>query len=237
VNNVVINNTTVVNVQNINVYRNATVQNAVVVVNENRFGRGPITAARVTQVDVKSLQPTHAAPQVTATPASFVPAATRGVRPPEESLKRSVVATRPPQPGPASAATEARKAGPAGIPTPAPRIVSAPPRQGTDAVPARPPLGQSSVERRSPGGAQPLSPPKPPVARQVPPQPQREPQAAVPPPGAPQPRTAPATPIAPPAPARRPEQPQAARPPLPGEPANRLAPNRGETQPPQPGQR
>ena len=43
VNNVVINNTTVVNVQNINVYRNTTVQNAVVVVNENRFGRGPIT--------------------------------------------------------------------------------------------------------------------------------------------------------------------------------------------------
>ena len=66
VNDVVINNTTVVNVQNINVYHNTTVQNAVVVVNENRFGRGPITAARVNQVDVKSLQPTHAGPQVTA---------------------------------------------------------------------------------------------------------------------------------------------------------------------------
>ena len=96
VNNMVINNTTVVNVQNINVYRNSSVQNAVVVVNENRFGRGPITSARVTQVDVKSLQPIHTAPQVAATPASFVPTATRGIRPPEESLKRSVVATRPP---------------------------------------------------------------------------------------------------------------------------------------------
>ena len=96
VNNVVINNTTVVNVQNINVYRNSSVQNAVVVVNENRFGRGPITSARVTQVDAKSLQPIHTAPQVAATPASFVPTASRGIRPPEESLKRPVVATRPP---------------------------------------------------------------------------------------------------------------------------------------------
>ena len=94
VNNVVINNTTVVNVQNINVYRNTTVQNAVVVVNENRFGRGPITTARVTQVDVKSLQPTHTGPLVTATAASFVPTATRGVRPPEASLKRAVVRPR-----------------------------------------------------------------------------------------------------------------------------------------------
>src|SRR4029078_1655889 len=88
VNNVVINNTTVVNVQNINVYRNTTVQNAVVVVNEDRCGRGPITAARATQVDVKSLQPTHAGPQVTATAASFVPTATRGARPPAHTLKR-----------------------------------------------------------------------------------------------------------------------------------------------------
>jgi hypothetical protein len=159
VNNVVINNTTVVNVQNINVYRNTSVRNAVVVVNENRFGRGPITAARVTGVDVNSLRPTHVAPKVTATPASFVPTATRGVRPPEESLKRSVVATRPAHAGPASAAAEAPKAGPAGIPTPAPRLVSAPPRHEPDAVPARPPLGQSKVERRTPDRAKPLSPP------------------------------------------------------------------------------
>jgi hypothetical protein len=294
VNNVVINNTTVVNVQNINVYRNTSVRNAVVVVNENRFGRGPITAARVSGVDVNSLRPTHAAPQVTATPASFVPTAGRGARPPEENLKRSVVATRPPHAGPASGAAEARKAGPAGIPTPAPRIVSAPPRHEPDAVPARPPLGQSRIERRTPDRAQPPSPPKPPAARQAPPQAQREPQVAAPSAGAPPSPAAPATPPAPPA--RRPEQPQVAapspsapklpaapatappagrpekpkvaapspgvppspaapatapppsarrpeaavppaHPPLPGEPANRLSPNRGETQPPQPAQR
>jgi hypothetical protein len=227
VNNVVINNTTVVNVQNINVYRNTTVQNAVVVVNENRFGRGPITAARVTQVDVTSLQPTHAAPQVTATAASFVPTATRGVRPPEESLKRAVVATRPPPAGPASVAAEARKAGPPGIPTPAPRLVSAPPRHEPDAVPARPPLGQSNVERRTPDRAPPLSPPKPPEVRQVPPQPRREPQVAAPSAGVPSSPAAPATPPAPPG--RRPEQPQGAAPsagvpPAPAAPATRPSP-------------
>jgi hypothetical protein len=209
VNNVVINNTTVVNVQNINVYRNSSVRNAVVVVNENRFGRGPITSARVTGVDVKSLQPTHAGPQIAATPASFAPRANRGVRPPEESLKRSVVATRPPHAGSESAAGGERKAGPPGTPTPAPRIVSAPPPHEADAVPARPPLGQSRVERRLPDRAPLLAPPKPPDVRQVAP-PRREPQVAGPSPSAPPSPAVPAT--APPAPARRPEKPQVAGP-------------------------
>ena len=258
VNDVVINNTTVVNVQNINVYRNTSVRNAVVVVNENRFGRGPITGARISQVDVKDLRPTHAAPQVTATPASFVPTAGRGARPPEASLKRSVVATRPSYAGPASAAGGERKVGPPGIPTPAPRLVSAPPRRERDAVPARPPLGQSRVERRIPDPAQPVSPPKPPVARQVPPPTRREPQVAAPIPattppvatpvtaspprgrapekpevGAPSPSAppspgAPATPPAPPG--RRPERPQAAVP-TPGAPPSVAAP---ATAPPPP---
>jgi hypothetical protein len=226
VNNVVINNTTVVNVQNINVYRNSSVPNAVVAVNENRFGRGPITGARVTQVDVKSLQPTQAGPQVTATPASFVPTASRGVRPPEESLKRSVVATRPPNAGPETAAGGERKVGPSGTPTPAPRIVSAPPRHEADAVPARPPLGQSKVERRLPGPAPALAPPKPQVAAPSPSAPAspaapatappprgrqaEKQQVAVPSPSVAPSPAAPATPAAPPA--RRPEQPQVSAP-------------------------
>ena len=293
VNNVTINNTTVVNVQNINVYRNAVVRNAVVVVNENRFGRGPITAARISQVAVKDLRPTHAAPQVTATPASFVPAASRGVRPPEQSLKVPVVATRPPHAGPEPAVAQ-RKAGPVGIPTPAPRIVSVPPRREANTVSTRPPLGQSGVERRIPDRPQPLSPPKPPVVSHARPQARREPQVATTPSTPPQPTAAPAvvpsprsrrtetpqvasppaatsqpaaTPTtAPPPRARRAEVPQvaapatstpqpphrAASPPpsaqgaeagapparrLPGEPANRLSPNRTETQSPPPAQR
>jgi len=212
VNDVVINNTTIVNVQNINIYRNTTVRNAVVVVNENRFGRGPITAARVTQVDVAKLRPTHAAPQIAATPASFVPGAGRGVRPPEQTLKRSVVATRPPHtaPAPAPAAGGERKIGPPGNPTPPPRLVTAAPKREPDAVPARPPLGQSRAERRTPDRVQPPTPPPPPAVRHVPLPGQREPTVVAPVPTAPRP---PATPVvsAPPQ-GRRPQKPEIAAP-------------------------
>ncbi len=265
VNNVVINNTTVVNVQNINIYRNAGVQNAVVAVNENRFGHGPITSVRETRVDTKNLQLTHRVPQVAATPASFVPTASRGIRPPEESLKRSVVATRPPHSFSESAAGGERKTGPAGVPTPAPRLVSAPQQREAVQVPARPPVGQSGVERRSADRDQPPSPPGAPRTRQASPQPRREPQVAAPAPAAPQspvgrvtpppPATrrtetppvaapAPAAPQSPvgrspaaPPPARRPEAAAPPARPLPGEPANRLSPNRAEEQRPQQPQR
>ena len=205
VNNVVVNNTTVVNVQNITVYRNASVQNAVVAVNENRFGRGPVTSAREARVDVKSLQLTHTTPQVTATPASFVPSANRGVRPPEESLKRPVVATRAPRAVPESAGGGARTMGPAGIPTPAPRLVSAPPSHEAVPVPARPPLGQTGVERSRAERATLPSPPGAPGIRQGSPPPRREPQGVTPAPATPQPPLGSAT--VPPPPGRRAETP------------------------------
>ncbi len=211
VNTTVINNTTVVNVQNINIYRNSSVPNAVVTVNENHFGRGSVTSARVPQVDVKNLQVIHTAPQIAATPASFVPTATRGVRPPEESLKRSVVATRPPRSGSASVAEGERKMGPAGIPTPPPRLVSPPKQVDVAPVLARPPLGQSKVERPTVDRAQPSAPPAPPASRQASPQPRREPQVATPSPGAAQPPAG--RPIASPPPSRRPEEPQVTTPP------------------------
>ena len=160
VNNAVVTNTTVVNVQNINVYRNAAVRNAVVVVNENRFGHGPITSARETRVDEKTLHLIHDAPQIAARPASFVPTASRGVRPPEASLKRSVVATRAPHVAPESAPGGERKIGPAGVPAPAPRLVSAPPPRESAPVPARPPFGQSPVERPVTVRTQPPPPPR-----------------------------------------------------------------------------
>jgi hypothetical protein len=160
VNNVVVTNTTVVNVQHINVYRNAEVRNAVVVVNENRFGRGSITSAREARVDEKSLHLTHEAPQIAARPASFVPTDSRGIRPPEASLKRSVVATRPPRVASESASGAERRIGPTGVPTPAPRLVSAPPPRESTPVPARPPFGQSTVERPVTVRNQPPSPPR-----------------------------------------------------------------------------
>jgi len=144
VNNVVVTNT-VVNVQNINVYRNADLKNAVVVVNENRFGRGPVTGAREQRVDERSLRPTHEGPpSVAATPASLSPAASRGVRPPTASLSRSVVATRPPRVVP----TAAEPSGGARIVSaPAPRIVTPAPAREASSVPPRPPFGHSSIER------------------------------------------------------------------------------------------
>src|SRR4029453_10061567 len=57
VNNVVINRTTVVNVTNVNVYRNVSVRNAVVAVRPDRFGRGPVAEARIRQVDTHRLEP------------------------------------------------------------------------------------------------------------------------------------------------------------------------------------
>ena len=205
VNNTVINNTTVVNVQNINVYRNSNVRNAVVVVHEDHFGRGPITSARVAQADLTSLRPTHTAPQIATTPASFVPTASRGVRPPEGSVQRPVVATRPPHTGSEAAAGGERKVGPAGVPMPAPRLVSVPPRRESSPVPARPAFGQSTVERPTADRAQPPLPPGAPKSQPSQPQRQREPRQATPVPTTPQP--SPSRAATPPASARRAEAP------------------------------
>ena len=242
VNNTVITNTTVVNVQNINVYRNSNVQNAVVVVNENRFGRGPITSARVARVDAKNLQLIHTAPQIAVTPASFVPTTTRGIRPPEESVKRSVVATRPPHRREESASGAERTVGPAGVPAPAPRIVTAPQQPEPASVLPRPPLGQSKVERPTADITRPPSPPgsggprrpekgsegAPAVTRQTPPQPGREPQVARPSPGAPVP---PAATVQPPA---APEKQAAPQRPEKGKGAESVPPTTRQAPPPPP---
>jgi hypothetical protein len=254
VNNVVINQSTIVNVQEINVYRNTSVRQAVVVVNENRFGRGPIKSADVPHVDEKSLRPTHTAPQVTATPASFVPRESHGIRPPEKVLERSVVATRTPPPGREPPARVERKKAPVPVPTPAPRIVSVPEKREMAPALQRPPFGQSKVERRTTDRGQPPAPPKsegprrleripggaPPVSSQPAPQtapqaPARqkgEPQVTAPSPAAPQPsgRRPEADRVQPPAPPkvegpRRPEgTPPGGRPPVSSQPTPQTAP-------------
>jgi Family of unknown function (DUF6600) len=150
VNNVVINRTTVVEANNINVYRNAGVPHALVAVNESHFGRGPITSARIERVDAKDFRPTHAAPRIDATPASFRPDSNRGIQPPAGSLQRSVVATRTPQ--------TAR--GQAGVSSPAPRLVGAPRQPESGATVPRIPFGQSSVERPMEDRARPSAPPR-----------------------------------------------------------------------------
>ncbi|PYM33489.1 MAG: FecR protein, partial [Candidatus Rokuibacteriota bacterium] len=95
VNNVVINRTTVVNVNNITVYKNVTVQNSVVAVRQDHFGARPVEEARIAQVDVHRLQPVHGPLRVAPEAASFVAASGRAARPPETMRARPVVATRP----------------------------------------------------------------------------------------------------------------------------------------------
>jgi len=228
VNNTIINNTTVVNVQNITVYRNSTVQNAVVAVHEQHFGHGPITSARVTTVDVKSLQPTHTAPQIAATPASFVPTASRGVRPPEGSLQRSVVATRAPHSGSDTAAGGEQRVGPAGVSRPAPRLVSVPPRRENVPVPTRPAFGQSTIERPTADRTQPPSPPVAPTPRASLSQPRREPQSTAPTPATRQPSPA-GRAATPSPPARHPEPPPGT---APAPAASQPAPSRVAAPPP-----
>jgi len=140
VNNVVINRTTVVNVTNINVYRNVNVQNAVVAVRPDRFGRGPVGEARIRQIDTRQLQPVRGAVDVRPDRSSFAAASGRGIRPPENVLDRGVVATRAP-------VTRALPREPEGR-GPAPRIVPAP--RANEVGEARPPLGQSRLERARP---------------------------------------------------------------------------------------
>ncbi|HET9925805.1 MAG TPA: DUF6600 domain-containing protein, partial [Methylomirabilota bacterium] len=142
VNNVVINRTTVVNVTNINVYRNVSVRNAVVAVRPDRFGRGPVGEARIRSVDTRQLEPVHGAVDLRPDRASFAAAGGRGVRPPDTVLARPVVATRAPVTRALPHETDGRG--------PGPRIVAAPRPNEVGQAGSRPPLGQSRLERARP---------------------------------------------------------------------------------------
>ncbi|HYB12962.1 MAG TPA: DUF6600 domain-containing protein [Myxococcota bacterium] len=162
VNNVTINKTTIVNVNNITTYQNASVPGAVVAVKPDRFGQGPVAAARLAQLpQAQQFQPVHGALGVKPVAASLVGGASRApVAPPQEALTRPVVATRAPQiAAPALAvnrgAPNKSAAGPpsaAGAPpghVAAPVHVVTPPERGpaSPAI-ARAPFGQNgSVER------------------------------------------------------------------------------------------
>ncbi|MBI5581450.1 MAG: hypothetical protein HY895_20040 [Deltaproteobacteria bacterium] len=265
VNNVVVHHTTVVNVENINVYRNAGVRNGIVVVKQDRFGHGPITSARIAHVEAHDFRPTHAAPKVATGPASFAPSTSRGVRPPEASLKRPVVATRAPH------AERGPGAGKEPNQGPAPRLVSPPQSREAAATLPRPAFGQSKVERSTADRVKTPAPPKPglsarpargpeeappanrPAQRQQPEQAAGAPPASAKPELSTRPARGPeaAPPVNRPVQRQRPEQaagtpPASQQPPpqrleaprgtsqnpMPGEPASRLSPHRGEAKSP-----
>ena len=230
VNNVVINRTTVVNVNNITVYKNVAVQNSVVAVRQDHFGARPVEEARIAQVDVHRLQPVHGPLRVAPEAASFVAASGRAARPPETMRARPVVATRPLAGRVGATRNEVRRESPT-VSIPAPRLVPTARTAQPATETARPPFGTGPAERQRPA---------------LPPRfgtPRAEAAPAGPRELAPSTRPAPSVehrgtvgesaPQAPspgrPAAAPTPERAQAARQ-LPGEPANRLFPGRAEAE-------
>lgn len=242
VNNVTVNRTTVVNVNTVTVYKNVSVQNAVVAVRQDHFGRRPVEEARITQVDVHRLEPVHGALRATPEASSFVPASGRAVRPPEATLSRRVVATRPPAGHTAMPPGEAPRTPVASAPSP--HIVAAPKTTPMASAPPRPRFGTSPVERERPplpprfatqhpeaAPAEPRASAQRPEAMPSVPR-EREQRSQPMPPvehrGSVQPVPHPATPSRPAA--ATPEPPRVSARALPGEPANRLSPGRVGTE-------
>lgn len=232
VNKVVVAKTTVVHVHEITVYQNVQVRNAVVAVAREHFGRGALMREHLVRADPERLAPAVGLAEFKPSPASLVPHSARGIRPPEAVVHRPWVATRPPEdPGrwlERHGLTVRR-------PLPAARLVPAP-REREEPTP-RPPFGRSPLERQRP--EPPRRPALPPtVGAPPPPAPRRE-LPPTPPIGAPG-RGEPGRPVRPPstvAPERGEygQRGPAAKgtPPvepgrLPGEPANRLFPERLE---------
>jgi len=149
VNNVEINNTKIVNVTNITKYHNVNVNNAVVGINRDQFGRGRGQYQHLTAAQAQRLQPVHGPLGVKPVAASLVPKPGPARRPPDSIRARPVVATRPPQ----DPSGRLRAAGLSvqGLRAPASRIVQ--PRRGAQAGP-----GAGGAGR--PRGA--VSPPPPP---------------------------------------------------------------------------
>jgi hypothetical protein len=192
VNNVVINRTTVVNVQNINLYRNVGVRNAVVVVDHQQFGRGSIAPGRVAQVDTRGLEIVRGRLDIKPVPLSLVPTTVRGVRPSDDRQARPVVATRPPE---VRAVLDPGQRAPAIGIAPSPRLVPAPRTPNAAVESPRAPIGEGRTQRPLPPppprfGGQPRAPEiAAPTARQAPAPAVRERRAVeTPQPQAPAPR-------------------------------------------------
>jgi len=219
VNNVIVNRTTVVNVQNITVYRNTNVRNAVVAVHQDAFGRRAVREARVTDVDVRKMEPVRGALRVRPDASSFVAAHGPAAKPPAQIVERRVVATRRPVARVVPPEAERERPAPATNAT-TPRIVPAPRPASTTSAPAsRPPFGASPVERQRAS-----TPP-----RFEGHQPDARPESAKPEPHAqaPRPEARVETPKAEPAQVGHQRETPPARK-LPGEPANRVSPWRHE---------
>jgi len=96
VNNVVIKNTTIVNVTNIT-YVNTRVNNALVAVPREKFGKGYVQTSPSPIVQTEKRTPVRGALPIKPEPASVMVGSPGKVRPPENVLTKPVVATRQPR--------------------------------------------------------------------------------------------------------------------------------------------
>ena len=217
VNKVVIQHKTVYKAKQINIYQNADVQDAVVAVDRDRFGRRSGKDSRFERVAAGKLKPVHDDFGVTPDRSSLVGEAKAARRPPQQLRERSVVATRAPKLDPEPQRTSQRNRGGAtetGAPDggPPPRVLRTPQVDRRERVLASPPFGRGESERRTP-------PPAPryqkPAERRA--QPPEQPMQVAPPAQRHE-RAARPERVEPP----RPERSEGVWPELPGEPANRV---------------
>jgi hypothetical protein len=155
VNNVVVQNTTVVNVTNITKFQNVTVRNAVVGVDREHFGRGRVQHVRLDAEKAQGLRPVHGQLGVKPVAASLVAREGRGRRPPERLQARAVVATRPPH----VPVERLRAKGLNVPPTAEPHVKVVKPHAGPHRGPGE--RGQQPAAAERPGG----QPPAPPEGR------------------------------------------------------------------------
>ena len=176
VNNVVVNNTTIVNVNQVNRWSNAGHRGAVVGVSRDKFGRGRIQTQHFDPDKVAKFRPVRGELGEKPTAASFAPSTQRGRRPPQADLDRRVVATREPTHGrgfgfgrgqnqsedqsqapgretrvfgrgDGSRPDSAARTAPAETPA---RLVPSQRRGSVESFKNRPPFGQSSTVRAAP---------------------------------------------------------------------------------------
>jgi hypothetical protein len=248
VNNVVVTTTTVVNINNIT-YQN--VNNGVLAVRQDRFGRDRPDHVRLRGADLHNLEPVRGRLPVEPVSASLVPTSEHARQPPAAILGRKVVAAHAPHDTSAELRAHGLNVSPAGS-APAPHLVEAPHRPHAALASPRAPFGQEGTTERPPPPlpprfGEPRQPAAPQAERRTAPQApavseRRVPAPRVPKPQAPAPRApqpqAPAPRIqepravAPRMPEPRVQAPVAPHRELPGEPANRLFRRSPETRVP-----
>ena len=149
VNNVVVNRTTTVNVTNINVYNNVHVNNAVVGVSADRFGRGSVQATRIDSAQIRQLKPVRGALEVTPVAASVAPAGSVAARPPATIRERPVVATRPPHDVRPALRAQGLASTAEPVPAPTPKLVPSPKPVTRGATTSEPPSGTRPPDDRT----------------------------------------------------------------------------------------